>query len=163
MCSTIVGARARKTIGNWRDPKAAVGIPAARVTSIGASSIGPPYQRGAEMERGQQGRGTTVGISKRGAAGRAAVGKLVETFPAAFAFIERKPLKLGIHDDLLARGIAPDVIKPGLGAYCRGGRYLRSLQAEAIRIDLDGKPAGVITAEDAEHAVRKLAELDARG
>ena len=113
------------------------------------------------MGQGCTGGEGAVG-SKRSVVGRAAVGTLVETFPGAFAFINRKPLKLGIHDDLLARGIAMDVIKPGLGAYCGGGRYLRWLQAGSTRIDLDGNPAGVVTAQDAEHAVKKLAELAAR-
>ena len=46
--------------------------------------------------------------------------------------------------------------------YCRGGRYLRSLQAGSTRVDLDGNPAGGVIVEDAEHAVKKLAELAAR-
>src|SRR4051812_37844621 len=88
----------------------------------------------------------------------AAVGLLVETFPAAFVRINRRPLKLGIHDDLLARGIATDVVKAGLGSYCRSTGYLEAMKAGAARIDLDGNAAGVVTPDDAEHAARKRAE-----
>jgi sRNA-binding protein len=92
----------------------------------------------------------------------AAVDALVATFPAAFDRFDRRPLKLGIAADLLARGIAADIIRAALGSYCRSPAYLRRMQAGAARIDLDGNPAGVVTAEDAEHAARKLAETAER-
>jgi len=88
----------------------------------------------------------------------AAISLLVETFPAAFVRINRKPLKLGIAEDMLARGVAPETIKVGLRSYCRGVGYLSAMKAGAARIDLDGNPAGVVTAEDAEYAARKRAE-----
>jgi sRNA-binding protein len=59
---------------------------------------------------------------------RAAVDLLAQTFPAAFNRYDRKPLKLGVAEDLLARGIAPDVIKTGLRRYCHGADYLRRMQ-----------------------------------
>ena len=37
--------------------------------------------------------------------------------------------------------------------------YLQSLVAGAIRIDLDGNPAGEVSAADAEHAAATLAEI----
>jgi ProP effector len=37
--------------------------------------------------------------------------------------------------------------------------YLESLVAGAVRIDLDGSPAGEVSAEDAEHAAARLAEI----
>jgi ProP effector len=90
----------------------------------------------------------------------AAIGQLIEQFPLAFVrFGERPPLKLGIHDDLLERGIALDVVRAGLGSYCYSVRYLSAARAGAVRLDLDGNPAGVVIVEEAEHAARKLAEV----
>ena len=37
--------------------------------------------------------------------------------------------------------------------------YLRSLVAGAARVDLDGNPAGEVTARDAEYAAAKLAKI----
>jgi sRNA-binding protein len=55
----------------------------------------------------------------------AGVAELAAGFPGAFAG-ERRPLKFGIHDDLLARGIAPDVVKHGLRLHCGRPDYLRA-------------------------------------
>src|SRR5262249_53716546 len=94
---------------------------------------------------------------RRAAAAHAAITALVETFPAAFTGFGRKPLKLGIHDDLLARGIAPDVATKGLAAYCSSMGYLNATKAGAARIDLDGNEVGAVTDDEAEHAAQKLA------
>jgi sRNA-binding protein len=67
----------------------------------------------------------------------------VETLPAAFTSFGRKPLKLGIHDDLIARGGAPDVITKGLESYCSSTGYLNATKAGTARIDLDGNAAGM--------------------
>ena len=47
-----------------------------------------------------------------------------------------------------------------LRVYCASFGYLRTITAEAERVDLDGNPAGVVTAEAAALA---LALLAARG
>ena len=93
---------------------------------------------------------------------RAAVSQLVEMFPAAFARFDRKPLKLGIRKDLLARGISIRTIASGLGSYCHSIDYLGAMKTGAARIDLDGNAAGVVTADEAEDAARKLTEAIAR-
>jgi ProP effector len=90
--------------------------------------------------------------NRRRAAAHAAIIRLVETFPTAFFRTGRKPLKLGIADDLLARGIAPDVITKGLASYCSSTGYLTATKAGAARIDLDGRAVGTVTGDEAEHA-----------
>ena len=89
---------------------------------------------------------------------RAAVDALVAAFPAAFDRFDRKPLKLGIAEDLAARGIAADAVRVALGSYCRSPDYWRRVTAGTPRVDLDGNPAGEVTAVDAEYAARKLTE-----
>ena len=46
-----------------------------------------------------------------------------------------------------------------LSVYTRRVMYLRSLVTGAARVDLDGNPAGEVTARDAEYAAAKLAGI----
>jgi sRNA-binding protein len=84
---------------------------------------------------------------------------LRERFPALFGGAPR-PLKLRIQADIQAR--APGVFtKAALGAFLRRhtGRhgYLLALTREARRFDLDGQPAGEVSAEHREAAAAELA------
>jgi ProP effector len=85
--------------------------------------------------------------------------QLVRQFPAAFRIDgPRKPLKIGIEDDLALRGISRDVIQRGLDRYCSNSRYRVALQEGAARVGLAGQPAGVVTADEAADARQQLAE-----
>jgi sRNA-binding protein len=89
---------------------------------------------------------------------------LVERFPACFNLKQRRPLKIGISKDVLAfkdefKGID---LKRVIGRYCNHPRYRKALKEGAIRIDLHGQPAGVVTAEDAESARAHLEAIYAR-
>jgi hypothetical protein len=57
------------------------------------------------------------------------------------------PLKTRIHKDIMARH--PDIKRRPLGwvlsQYCHGVGYTRLMVPGAIRIDLDGAPAGIVT------------------
>ena len=72
-----------------------------------------------------------------------------------------RPLKVGIAADIPARCPAVErrVLSVALSAYARRVMYLQSLVAGAARVDLDGNPAGEVTARDAEYAAAKLAEI----
>jgi ProP effector len=97
--------------------------------------------------------------SSRARRARAAIDLMIEKFPAAFVrYGERKPLKLDIRADLLAHGIAKDVIAAALGSYCHNVGYLGAVKAGAARVDLGGNAAGIVTAEEAKHAAQQLAE-----
>jgi ProP effector len=85
------------------------------------------------------------------------IGALAERFPACFAVNPkyRQPLKLGIHLDILAQSsdtITPRDLSAALRAYCSNGKYLNALVAGADRVDLNGKPAGAVTAKHADIA-----------
>ncbi len=77
---------------------------------------------------------------------------LAETYPACFDGEDPRPLKLGIHHDLMAAGFEKAAVKRALARYCNRPRYRKALRAGAIRIDLQGQPAGVVTAAEAETA-----------
>jgi ProP effector len=78
----------------------------------------------------------------------ALIAVLAEHFPNCFSVYEarRRPLKLGVFEDLLTVGILPkDELKAALRAYCSNAVYRSRLIAGAARIDLEGKPAGEVT------------------
>ena len=51
------------------------------------------------------------------------------------------------------------MLRVALAAYTGRVMYLRGLVAGAARIDLDGNPAGEVSAKDTEYATVKLAEI----
>jgi sRNA-binding protein len=94
----------------------------------------------------------------------AALARLAEAFPQTFVLEKHRPhrpLKVGIAADIRARCPAVErrVLSVVLSVYTRRVMYLQSLVAGAARIDLDGTPAGEVTARDAEYAAAKLAGI----
>jgi ProP effector len=92
---------------------------------------------------------------------------LADLFPACFTVFEqeRRPLKIGIHLDVLAAldgAITPKECAKALRVYCANRCYLQSCVENAPRIDLDGNAVGTITAEEASHARRRLAQRKAK-
>jgi ProP effector len=92
--------------------------------------------------------------------------RLTEAFPQAFVLEQyqpHRPLKVGIFSEIAAR--CPDLARSDLttvlNIYTRRKMYLQSLVAGAARVDLDGNPCGDVTAADQEHAVARLAGIQA--
>jgi ProP effector len=88
---------------------------------------------------------------------------LAETFPNAFAVWERRrrPLKVGIHDDILVKlggTIAPQELSIALCFYTANAGYLTALRTGTPRVDLDGSPAGTVTESESDFAKVKLAK-----
>ena len=84
----------------------------------------------------------------------ALIAALAEKFPAAFQIDEnrRRPLRIGIGGDLMD----DNQIAAALTAYATSPGYLRACQPGAIRINLDGLPAGELTEPQANFARRQL-------
>lgn len=96
-----------------------------------------------------------------------AIGYLCEKFPSCFiAEGEAKPLKIGLFQDL-AEALAEDekvsktLLRQALRSYTMSWRYLHACRDGAVRVDLNGAPAGVVDAQQAEHAAQTLAEAKA--
>lgn len=82
---------------------------------------------------------------------------LARAFPNAFtpprSKEPKRPLKLRIFDDLMARGVldldgvslSRTRIGRTLADYVRGYRYHKACAAGGDRVDLDGNPAGTVT------------------
>jgi ProP effector len=87
-----------------------------------------------------------------------AIGRLQHAFPKAFPKkpAPRVPLKLGIVDDLYAQAgrlrLSEDEIKAAVATWCGVARYWAALAKDAVRVDLNGEPAGTVTAAEAGHA-----------
>jgi ProP effector len=92
---------------------------------------------------------------------------LAAAFPASFFIYERRrlPLALGIRYDaaaaLAARGIDVSASEIGRSVtfYTSAEGYFRKLVVGAVRIDLNGNPAGLVTADEAERAWMRLGVL----
>jgi ProP effector len=90
------------------------------------------------------------------------IAELVLAFPAAFTRdpASVRPLKLGIKDDLYARcDTSHRRIMAALRSYCNSVDYLAATTQGAVRIDLAGQPAGIVTEAEAKHAMEALAVL----
>lgn len=59
----------------------------------------------------------------------------------------KKPLKIGIHQDLFKEfpEVPPKVIRLALFDYIQGPKYLTACYDGATRYDLDGNEAGIVT------------------
>lgn len=93
-------------------------------------------------------------------------------FPACFKMgAEMKPLKKGIKQDLLKRlsemnNITTDdkaCMVKSLSFYVNTHPYHKNVQTGVSRLDLDGEPSGVVTAEEAQYSIDRIqAKLQAK-
>ena len=87
----------------------------------------------------------------------AAISLLAEKWPCCFSIPEcrRRPLKLGIREDVLAAldgAIPAGKVSAALRWYVSSPEYQRRLVRGAWRVDLNGRPAGIVSEEDEAHA-----------
>jgi ProP effector len=84
--------------------------------------------------------------------------KLAAIWPKAFFINQdaRRPLKLGIHRDMVgqAHGLSGTDLRRAVSQYCGSPGYLAACTEGAVRIDLAGMPAGMVTAEAVAAAVK---------
>jgi len=93
------------------------------------------------------------------------IAALCEKFPAAFFQFEqrRRPLKLGIHKDILAAmpAITAKEIHAAMRYYTSNEFYCRGCIEGAARIGLDGGELGTVTAGEAASSAARLAGIKA--
>ena len=82
----------------------------------------------------------------------------MEKFPAVFEEARRKPLKIGILEEVMARGprMSKKHARLSLAYYTRHLNYQRALLASTQRYDLDGQPCGEVTEAQKETAKRHI-------
>jgi ProP effector len=106
-------------------------------------------------------------MSKKHARTKAVITVLAAKFPKCFAVPDtrRRPLKIGIDADLLAAlggAIRRTELIRALAMYCSSDGYLDRVLTGTWRVDLEGKPAGVVSADDEKHAKAKQAVVRTR-
>ena len=93
---------------------------------------------------------------------------LAEKFPLCFILEgEAKPLKIGLFQDLAEalqddERVSKTQLRQALRQYTSNWRYLHGCREGAVRVDLQGNPAGVLEAEHVVHAAQQLADAKAR-
>lgn len=90
---------------------------------------------------------------------------LVATYPATFNRDAPVPLKIGTHHDLIARhpDLDPATLRRALKRYCERRAYQLALAREgAVRLDLDGQPAGEVAEDQRRFAKAKLTAWKAK-
>lgn len=89
------------------------------------------------------------------ARGNALLAQLQAEFPV---FRDCKPLAIGIHKQLMERKpeLDKNKVRVALHGHTASSRYLKAMVEGAPRLDLDGQPAGEVTAEQQEVAVKTL-------
>ena len=96
--------------------------------------------------------------------------RTVDTLPrfsaewfVAFRPLQRGPLKLGVCRDLLEQApLSAKEAHQALRWRCNSLNYYRATIEGAARVDLDGEPAGQVTADEAAFAKLKVAALERR-
>ncbi|SDF68136.1 ProQ/FINO family protein [Onishia taeanensis] len=84
-------------------------------------------------------------------------------YPDAFFKGHTRPLKVGIHEDLLDREPWPEkLVRRALACYVHLPRYLKAVREGAERAGLDGEAAGPVSEGEARYARKKLEELRAQ-
>lgn len=91
--------------------------------------------------------------------------ELTEKYPAVFPRDPKavKPLKIGIHQDLLAAlpEVSQGALRKALAHHTRRLAYLRALIRGGDRVDLQGQPVEPVTPEQQAVAAEKLKEAQA--
>jgi sRNA-binding protein len=97
---------------------------------------------------------------------RRTIATLADLFPAAFVADKRaphRPLKVGIHADLIATGlVTPREVRNAPVIYDGRRMYQAALAAGGPRFDLDGNIAGEVTPDQVEHAADAVARIEAK-
>jgi ProP effector len=105
---------------------------------------------------------TSKAAARHGQTVAAALAPLAEKWPACFQIFEqrRRPIKIGIHLDILAAlggAVTSAEVKFALRLYAGNLGYLLACRDGVERVDLNGEPAGTVTAAEAAYAAKIVA------
>src|SRR4029077_17920485 len=94
------------------------------------------------------------------------IAALAALFPAAFSaepWRTHRPLKVGIGDELVARGVlGAREVNAALKQYVDRLKYQKCLAAGGARFDLEGNLAGEVSTQQRCRASRMVARIKAR-
>jgi sRNA-binding protein len=93
------------------------------------------------------------------------IAELTRLYPKAFSTDPSRvrPLAIGLKDVLLQQcKRSPKHLENAMRRYTGSAGYLNATVEGAVRVDLDGQDAGVVTVHQAEYAKRRLAKMAER-
>jgi len=126
-------------------------------------SLNSPDRKSDQLSTGTPAR---LGWRARRKASKRTIPVLAELYPQCFTaekWQPHRPLKIGVHLDLIARGVLlPDECRALFLRYCFRLLYQRALAAGGPRFDLDGNVAGGVTPGEMEGAKSVIAHIEAR-
>jgi len=127
--------------------------PAKRATDTQTETRQPKRTRGRKATKAQRAERIEIAKSRRCCI-RETRELLVTMFPKCFMprGADKFPLKIGIHKDIVGKGISRNKLRIALRDYTRGWKYRQALVCGADRVDLDGNPSGKVTEAQAEIA-----------
>lgn len=128
-----------------------------------ATSPGPTASEGSEVPAVSSTASAGAADDREPPSPQALLDSWYRRYTSTFFKGHTRPLKVGIHEDLLAQEPWPEkLVRRALACYVHLPRYLKAVRAGAERVDLEGQPAGVVNDEEARHARKKLEALQAK-
>jgi hypothetical protein len=110
------------------------------------------------------GRARAAAIAERRAAVAAMRRALIKRWPNCFKGFKRPKLPLAIGIDKAIFAVAPELdpeaVKNAISRYASEATYHAAMIEGAVRVDLDGNPAGVVTEKEARWAATLLKRKD---
>jgi sRNA-binding protein len=143
-------------------PNARAGAGPQRDVPVG-HSLNSPDRKSDQLSTGTPAR---LGWRARRKASKRTIPLLAELYPQCFTaekWQPHRPLKIGVHLDLIARGVLlPDECRALFLRYCFRLMYQRAVAAGGARFDLDGNSVGEVAADEIEHARAVVAQMEAK-
>lgn len=120
----------------------------------------PPTEQGQEIEQGETSQAQPASQPESAPSPHALLKQWYKRYPDTFFKGHTRPLKIGIHIELLENEPWDDkLVRRALAGYVHLPRYLKAVRAGTQRVDLAGQSVGAVTEDEARHARQQLEEL----
>ena len=113
-----------------------------------------------EVEQGEAPQAQQASQPESAPSPHALLKQWYKRYPDTFFKGHTRPLKIGIHIELLENEPWDDkLVRRALAGYVHLPRYLKAVRAGTQRVDLSGQSVGAVTEDEARHARQQLDEL----
>lgn len=120
----------------------------------------PEAHQQSEADQGEAPRAQQASQPEAAPSPHALLKQWYKRYPDTFFKGHTRPLKIGIHIELLENEPWDDkLVRRALAGYVHLPRYLKAVRAGTQRVDLSGQSVGAVTEDEARHARQQLDEL----
>ncbi|WP_240548814.1 ProQ/FINO family protein [Cobetia sp. 4B] len=120
----------------------------------------PQEQEAQQQNEVEQGEAQQASQPETAPSPHALLKQWYKRYPDTFFKGHTRPLKIGIHIELLDNEPWDDkLVRRALAGYVHLPRYLKAVRAGTQRVDLSGQSVGAVTEDEARHARQQLDEL----